>query len=278
MTEQCPYERDKPLAIALDLIQEELNALNLTYRLQLLGAKGDTVHVQLLDANNSVVADGTGKGSGAECLVGALFEALEHYCACRIDDKHQHLLVKIGDLAEVEECRNERVISLLSAEPDKTVMARKYSSVDQAELHYPVFITDPFHWRQPPAAGETFDCRTLIRYGSNSGTAIGSTEDEAFVHAVNEVIERDACSLFLRKFFYMPEGEKLNLVSFAALPEDLGQLARAIAEEVAAEVYIIDITSRFSVPTYIAVAERSGRNQATHGFGTSLQCMPLNAR
>ncbi|KZS76169.1 hypothetical protein A4G29_05425 [Mycobacterium kansasii] len=45
--------------------------------------------------------------------------------------------------------------------------------------------------------GDTVDCRSLARYSSNSGSAIGGSMEETAIHAINEAIERDATTLFL---------------------------------------------------------------------------------
>lgn len=271
----CPYERDQPFEVALTLIQQEIQVLDLTYRLHLLGRQSNTVYVQLIDKKGNVVSDGTGKGEFAEGLLGALFEAVEHYCSMHLIDQENQFIVAISNLRNIDQCKNERVIDLLLKQPEKTVLARRYKSADeQEELHYPVFITDPPHWKRL-SQNETFDCRTLIRYASNSGTAIGATEDEAFVHAVNEVVERDAFSRFLFDKFYLPDGIKLPLVDLSKLPESLRRIAKSASNEIGAKIYVIDITSSLNIPTYIAITDSPVGYQPPHGCGASMN--PLHA-
>ncbi|MEU2367029.1 YcaO-like family protein [Streptomyces noursei] len=47
------------------------------------------------------------------------------------------------------------------------------------------------------AAGDAYDYKAVRRYSASNGWAADATVTEATVHAINEIIERDAMSLLL---------------------------------------------------------------------------------
>ncbi|MBK8161377.1 MAG: YcaO-like family protein [Rhodospirillaceae bacterium] len=266
-----PCERDLPVYAALARIQEAIFGFGLKYDLQLLGVRHRTVVAKLLGADGTVVSQGVGKGDLAQAIVGALFEAVEHHCTMGLVDHPNSAVVPIADLLNAGHCADERIIDLLRGETGTRLAVRRYAPlVGQEQITYPLFLTDPAYWRQDRLPGDDFGYARLLRYSSNSGTAIGSNGAEALTHALNEVIERDAFSEFLVSQFYAPTGEPVRLVSEESLPSAIETTLSQARRELGAEIYLIDMTSRFGVPTYLAAASASTGGIPSHGCGTSL--------
>ncbi|WP_167470660.1 YcaO-like family protein [Mycobacterium innocens] len=92
---------------------------------------------------------------------------------------------------------------LLEEQPTEGIACRVYKQLGGDDtLVVPLFLayaswvdeqTEPLG----SELGDTVDYRSLARYSSNSGSAIGGSTEEAAVHVINEAIERDATTLFL---------------------------------------------------------------------------------
>ncbi|MFY0510977.1 YcaO-like family protein [Streptomyces anulatus] len=102
------------------------------------------------------------------------------------------------------------------------------------------------------AAGDTFDYTAVCRYSVNSGWAAGATPTEAAVHAVNEVIERDAMSLLLIEQFLRPCPPPLRVVDPTTLPAALFALHTRAQERVGGPVSLLEMTTDIGVPAYWA--------------------------
>jgi len=265
-----PHERSIPLSLAVERLQEDLASLGLRYRLTIWGRGQYTVVCKLLDLQLRQVSQGVGKGPFEQALAGALYESLEHYITMHKRDPENWSLESSHYFCGTEKFRDERVIDLLLMNPESKFLARTYIARETREkIKYPVFITDPEYADHSAHRDETFDS-SLFRYTNNSGTAIGSSFLDAYLHASNEVIERDALSEFLAKNFYERGQSPIPAVTKALLPPGLSSAIAAAVEEIGQDIHVIDITNRFGVPSYMAVGDRFFKGKPLFGCGTSL--------
>ncbi len=98
----------------------------------------------------------------------------------------------------------DKAISLLAENfKDSEVPCRQYQCLKTgANIYYPLFLTFPSYLSQVDRSNDSLDSfAPLYRYSTNSGTAIGGNFEEAMIHAINEIVERDATSIFLLKNF-----------------------------------------------------------------------------
>jgi ribosomal protein S12 methylthiotransferase accessory factor len=118
--------------------------------------------------------------------------------------------------------------------------------------------------------GDICDYADLMRYSCNSGSAIGVTEDEALLHALNEVIERDALSLLLVRAYLCAAGFRPAVIDPATLPAGLKHAHAAAERLVGPPVYLLDIAGDLGVPTMLAYTAPTCRRPHRRGVGTSL--------
>jgi ribosomal protein S12 methylthiotransferase accessory factor len=195
-----------------------------------------------------------GKGNApAEALASALFEAVERHC---------------GSLAR----------PTLTACPSELRTAGR-THLDAADLGLPELPDRPLEWIQGrdsgsgapvllPAAEVIFPytappgCQRPVR-PSTTGLASGATLSEAVLHALYEVVERDATSRYL----HGGPGRlvPLDTVTGPAESELLLKYARAEIDSV-----IIDLTHTTVLPTFAVFLSDPGADQAhlaVSGFG-----------
>ncbi|MFD8982791.1 YcaO-like family protein, partial [Streptomyces sp. NPDC059564] len=274
-------ERGLPLAEAFDRARSAAAALSVEADLEpiLDGSPGTWRCVLRRDGVELRTGLGLGKGSREEARTGALFEALEHYL-CGVDglDTAEIRLRRGHELAEGPLARDIAVRLLGQApDPDQSLGCLPYRSLTGGpDAYVPLFLSMPEYLRAAGErarreAGDTYDYRAVGRYSVNNGWAAGTDPVEAAVHAVNELIERDALSLLLIGQFLRERPERLAVVDPLTLPDDVTALLRFATTRTGRPVHLIDMTTDLGVPAYTAyVAAPAGQPARICGWGASL--------
>jgi ribosomal protein S12 methylthiotransferase accessory factor len=234
----------------------------------------------VLRKQNYVPASGVGMGKGnrAAAQTGAVFEALEHYLSG--PDAVDDAAVTLRPVADVTGSILARdiAVSLLTESGDggDSIGCWSFRAIATgAELDVPVFLSLPDYLRDAgddlrDRLGDRHDYAHVERYSCNNGWAAGSDRVEAAVHALNEVIERDALSLLLIEQF-IDRGRPLRLIDPTTLPAELGDLLARAGEVTGNQVYIVDMTTDLGIPSILAFrSPPSGQPARIRGCGTSL--------
>jgi ribosomal protein S12 methylthiotransferase accessory factor len=236
-----------------------------------------TCLLRAADGTVAPMGQGTGKGRRADAQVGALFEALEHYLggpAC-FDPTTLESVTTEQVLAGPLEAEASAV--LLTELSDRHLACHRYQPLlgGGEDLLVPLYLSMPWYVERDANGlrvdvGDDCDYRDLMRYSCNSGAAIGVTAAEALLHALNEVIERDAFSLLLARTFLGDPKSRLNAIDPATLPRHVKEAHAAAERLVDASVHVLDITSDLAVPTMLAYVPPEGARPHRRGVGTSL--------
>jgi ribosomal protein S12 methylthiotransferase accessory factor len=219
--------------------------------------------------------DGAGKGDTAAARVGAVYEALEHHLSCEtvwadsitLRSPHE---VAVGPLAQ------DAGLAMLAEGPNTPLACLAYRNArDEGELVVPAFFSNPDYLSQNQdyraALGDHYNYRRVGRYSVNSGWAAGTTTVEATVHAINEIIERDAMSLFLVSQFLHQAPPPLKLLDSATLPAELFRLYQTAQHRVGGPVYLMEMTTDLGIPAYWAYHPApAGQAARVRGCGASL--------
>lgn len=228
------------------------------------------------DGDMPAAALGMGKGQREEARVGALFEALEHYLTGpALFDPTAVELVEAAEIA-AGPLRHEACMTPLARTPSERVACRRYRSLEGGRgTPVPLFLSAPWYVETHAAplrerAGDVCDYAHLMRYSCNSGSAVGVTEDEALLHALNETIERDALSLLLVRAFLGTADFCPTVIDSATLPVELERVHAATEQLIGSRVYLLDIASDVGVPTMLAYSAPAFRGPHRRGVGTSL--------
>ncbi|WP_433932737.1 YcaO-like family protein [Sorangium cellulosum] len=269
-----PYhtlERSATTAEAIGRVQQEISRLGLRPRVTWYGDALRTYECSLRDDEGREVAVGNGKGTGEQSLASALFEAVEHY----FTDPHRIAgpcePVAVAELSACPQLASERVFEELArTQPGARLPCRTYTTRrgDDA-LRYPLVLSMP-DYIDARFAGDTFDYALLIKYATNNGTAIGLTQEEALIHGVCELLERDAVSTFLLETFVAPAGAPLRIIARRSLPGGLRELLAASEALIGRPITLLDIRNDFGLPACLALAAGSGQDVPLAGSGASL--------
>lgn len=261
-----PFEREFPLAQARLRVEYELCRLGLTWQVEQHGAALHTTMVALSDPAAGTTCAGTGKGRRDFSLTGALYEACEHYLSLHHPCSLDHALLPAS---QVPTGMGAPVDALLADQATEHLACRVYTGfLDGSCKAYPLALSRPTYL-EAVEHDDTFDYTGLSRYASNSGTAIGATFAEATLHALNECIERDDISRFLRQQFHDDAGIPLRLLDARGIGSVLRRDWLDAEAEIGASITLLDISTHAAAHTYLAFAARPGRPQHLYGAGTS---------
>ncbi len=264
------HDRAVPPAATVARLRPHLAAMGITRLADLTGL--DRIGVPVFAAvrpNSRSVATSQGKGLTADAArAGALMEAVESWHAERIDRPLR--------LASAAELRGHRLVELsrlplragTAFDPDRPLLwieGADLASGDAVWLPYELVHTD-YRLPQPPAAG-------CFHVGTN-GLAAGNTREEALRHALCELIERDAQSVWHGR----PAPRRL--ASRVALDRAADPRLGALAQRILAAGFalaLFDLTGDVGLPCYLAVlADR--RDPLGHpGLGSACHPSPTQA-
>jgi ribosomal protein S12 methylthiotransferase accessory factor len=173
-----------------------------------------------------------------------------------------------GQVAAQPELRPDLVVQRWATEfPDSLAACVRHHGSRSAPW-YPVFLTDPRYFRRPLPGDFVVRHRSLLRYSSSLGTAAGVDRTEAVFHGLCELIEHDAVSHALLRWF-ISGAVDVQVVDPAGLPDHLRALHGTAQCAIDRPVHLIDVTTNLDVPAYLAIGEPDADEVALTGAGAA---------
>lgn len=269
MTVLC--ERQMVPEKALEIALLTISTLKLEVSFSFYGSDIQTYHCKLINPEHGVVFYGCGKGFGIQSKVSACYEALEHYAVhrfCQDRSKNSSNYFSLHESSIINKLQALELIDSRIYEYAETIPFALFSEVSTGEsLNYPLFLIDP-RYAKSPASIDNFDYRLFAWNACDSGTASGTSRVEASLHALNELIERDAYSLFLIQTFML--NMQLRLINKKTIPTYLQDTVAKIEAQYSEELILVDMTSDIGVPTICVAMTKQSMLIQPIGCGTSL--------
>jgi ribosomal protein S12 methylthiotransferase accessory factor len=270
-------ERSVPVGEARRRIELAVVSLGLTPRLRRLGGHSASAwYAELVDSTGRPVPDAEGLGKGlcdVTASTGALAEALEHFASNRVALEGTIRFVSPKELIHGPFADDGFCLAFESESAElPCVDFWPVAGKKAAPLSVPVGTFLPWYVENRSEStrlqlGDSFDYSLLWRYCSNSGTALGVGREEALLHGVNEVVERDAFSLFLLRHL-VGTWRKDCLIDVKSVNRALSDAIAEVQLVVGCPVALIDLTTDLGIPTILAYASDGAKRW--RGLGTSL--------
>jgi len=268
-----PYERERSLAQADEAIESFIAGTGWKMELHGVGELIVTTKCTLRDREGGFVSSGCGKGESDISLVGAKYEAVEHYYSSAATITAEVGLVASEDILNDGRYACLPFLSVFEQNRGKRLACRTYRSFGgDGQIDVPLFMTCTDYTVCARPAADTFDYSSANRFSSNSGTAIGASFEEAAVHAAGEIIERDSWSLFMIAHFLGDPGSLGTVIDPDSLPAEVWRIHQAARKRLGRDIVLIDVTTDLGFPTFIAtvVEIAAGEPVHPHGCGASL--------
>ncbi len=269
-----PYERERSLDEANRIIHACIARRGWSAQTGEFGHGLVTIKCALHDAQGRLLSRGSGKGEPAASLTGALYEAVEHYYCRASALASEPRFVAARELADDPRCAGLPFVSEFADQSRRQLACRQYASYSgRADLAVPLFMVFPDY---PPAPElrdprDDFDYHSATRYSSNSGTAIGASFEEAALHGIGEIVERDAWALFMLAHYLGAPARYGRLIESSSLPAELARIHELAQRRLERRVLLIDVTSDLAYPAFIATTEERLPEEIVfpHGCGAS---------
>ena len=240
----------------------------------------DSVGLTLKTSTCSIISPngnrstGRGKGLGHQSMASAIFESIEHYIY-NTEDTASAISVKCLDLEGVDR-------EFVGASPDFNLICSRakiplgrlrFSQLgnEKGEIFVPAVLMNPDYQSTDIDEGRAIADYRLRRYSTNSGTASGLNECEAILHALLEIVERDAVGLEMLKTVIHPKGFPVREIRLDSLPNSTKKTCDIAAAECMGQIVLWDITTDTNVPAILcALAIGNPVKFCFFGSGASL--------
>ncbi|SDY78033.1 ribosomal protein S12 methylthiotransferase accessory factor [Lysobacter sp. yr284] len=275
-----PYERERSLEDADRIIRACIARRGWCIDTDRLGEGLVTAKCFLLDGDGQVLAFGGGKGEPDAAYTGAVYEAVEHHYCKAATLPQQWDYRSAQSIAQDPRYAALPFLSAFAEQPQRRLACRSYAAYDDGDaLPVPLFLSFPDYPGSPRAIDprDDFDYTSALRFGSNSGTAIGASFEEAALHGIGEIVERDAWSLFLIAHHLGGDIAYGRWIAPASLPEELARAHRIAEARLGCGLRLIDMTTDLAYPAFIAVAERRLEDEVVFSYGCGASPYPRHA-
>ena len=275
------FEREFRLKDALSLVNEEYSRLGLKPYVVFEAPMSDKdpsyriLWMKVRDRLERDVAVGGGKGGGEQSFASALFETYEHYALNTWEGYSQSFT--LTEIARQPALAKHYLIQRMAADfPSARLNCIRFETQfpGKISLWFPLRMVSPNCYKLGAKGDDEAQVEAYFRYSSNSGCASGSTRDEAILHGLLELIERDAGSLSVLEWFGSPKRTvPARIMRVKSLPEDLQALCGSLTELLEVNPVIIETTTDFGIPCAIAIPNQllpESRVSALYGAGASL--------
>ena len=272
-----PYGRERTYNEANLRWHQAIKKLKFKYRLTNLTRHSSFTHrCQIIDHQKNSLLEGFGKGKKIQSIIGAKYESLEHIATipAYLNDENVYIF-SVNDALKNNlpflESRIPAQLFLDKSLHDRTLAWVKFKSICSKNYYFSPAISCNPHYAMFKSSKDPFDYKEIYINHSNSGCAIGGTYDEALLHSILEIIERDAASFFLINTFLAPKKKFLKIVELEGLELNLidNLQISVFLSKTSCELKVFEMPNEFEIPAYCAVLYHPKLLIPIKGFGCS---------
>ncbi|ADU70700.1 YcaO-like family protein [Pantoea sp. At-9b] len=264
-------ERNIDVKQAIENANGYLHELGFDVSIKTYGSVIKTTQCEIINEAGRY-SNGLGKGIGDQAIASGMYEAIEHL--------HSIFSIPPNDLSveklDLDGADNRLQLSTpdfkrIFGSNDVFFSRKKYNSFNSSEdpLSFPYFLTNPYFNPSDSKEINALNKFSAKRYSTNSGTACGASLDEAILHGLLEIVERDAIGIELIRTIFRKAAAPVRRINLLNLPSQLHSLISVIESETKGRVIIWDITNDLNIPVALASLSVEGEGRY-FGSGSSL--------
>lgn len=266
------FERDCEVGVAISRGYSYLDDNDFKYSVYYIGVSVKTT-VFYIDSPTGLRATGSGKGLGAQSLASAMFEAFEHFFYQHSESIDEVKALPI-DINTYDSFLRGGMPDFSLIKPDPKVNHLRYLFKDVTSEKFvwvPAFLLDPYYDAKETSEREYLEKTNLSRYSSNSGVASGSDLNEALLHGLLELIERDAIGIEMLTTIFKGVPNAVRIFNNDGLPEYIKETISSLEVEHGCNIKIFYIATDLNIPVSLCRLKSSNGEQQWFGAGASLQ-------
>ena len=267
-------ERAYTLETANRRWDDEIKSLGLSIKSDNIGTTQHPIYLCSLTHNDTHTI-GHGKGPDKQSAISAKFEALEHFLtshsgACTDDKLISYKQVIKDSLPVFNNKIPADLVDNSELHDYRLPWVRFTSYAASNQYFYVPLVSVCCSYLENVQPDDKFPYHEIyINFGEN-GTAIGCCKEEALVHSILEVIERDAWSFFILRVFLQEQYEYIKLINISSVSPTISEYVNQFEKEYMLEVLLFELDNDFDVFTFGAAITIPGHPLGIKGFGASL--------
>lgn len=208
-------ERKYSIEYALSLAQQYADDKEWSFDVTSLGSSGTTKKCIIKNKSDEILSVGYGKGLDIISTAGCIYEAIEHYYSSYELTQGEINFVRSSQLLSEETIKNSSYYNEITRQNECDIGCFSYKNVFSGKSHLvPAFLSFVDYVESPPIQ-DSMDYSKLLKFSTNSGISISSSFEEACIHGICEIVERDALSIFFAKHFL---GKNILEEEFLCIP------------------------------------------------------------
>jgi ribosomal protein S12 methylthiotransferase accessory factor len=203
-------------------------------------------------------ATGRGKGIGLQSMASAVFEAFEHYYYDLSYAENAFPAVDLDLLGSDSRLQNgspDLELIFGNSKPPLGRASFEQLGSDAPTLEFPAVLTNPNYSPQSEEERRVLSDYSLRRYGTNSGTASGLSVDDALLHGILELVERDALGITLLQTIFAATPAAAKEIDREAIPEPISAVLTLAEQETGAKSFLWDVTSNLKIPAMLCALD-----------------------
>lgn len=264
-------ERSIDIKQAIENANMYLQGLGFDISIKTYGGTIKTVQCEIIN-KNGLYSNGLGKGIGDQAIASGMYEAIEHLYSIFATPPTDLSIEKLElDGADNRLQSSTPDFKKIFGNKDVFLSRKKYNSFNSSEdpLSFPYFLTNPYFNPSNSMEINALNKSSAKRYSTNSGTACGASLDEAMLHGLLEIVERDAIGIELIRTILRKIAAPVRRINLLHLPSQLNDLISVISNETKGKITIWDITSDLEIPVVLSSLSIEGEGRY-FGSGSSL--------
>ena len=250
---------------SIEKAKQFLKSYDINYKTTQFGTDIVTMRVLLDEFNihNQQIV-GNGKGLKKQSLARALFEAIEHYFTENQAEPSKSISTKELSAKEIDLYKKHYALNeIINNYPDTKLKMVDFQNPLKQVIRYPDFLLKPNdHWEEKLPV-------KLSVFATNNGTATGVNLEEALLHGILEIVERDSLSIHFLKHFMVSNDEPLCILPESFLNDKNSTILNHL-KSIFDEVQMVNITTNLKIPSVLVIGRVTENEFPFIGTGTSL--------
>lgn len=254
-------ERNYEINFAIEKIKKTMLEMNIDYEIEEYLTNNNEIKTIFVKSNNIT---GSGKGIKNQSIASGLFELLEHFVFENKLYENKIKLTNFDKLKKIFRYNNSIEYFFFEKKENEQYFSLKFKEYRGEDFFYLPEILVYLYGND-----EYLEFKKTKLYSSNNGIAIGMDKDEAILHSLNELIERNSLSEHYIDVFMKCDTRPMKIKK-DTLSKKIKKILFSVEEVISEELEILKIKNEFDLYVYLVFPKNKKLRKFYKGSGCSL--------